>query len=136
MKTIRKGVGLILQGKLYLTDIAVTLYRSNLRPCIIILDGLSPDGEELCRATANVPDEFLAGQLPDRFAAKTWSENEGLWEQLEELCIQGTMTPLFQKCPTILPISGYVKAKVYGFSLEARWAFNELHEKALAERGL
>lgn len=136
MKTIRKGITITLHGKTYLCDLAVTLYRSNLRPCIILLDGLSPYGEELCRATANVPDEFLAGQPPSRFAAKTWSENEGLWEQLEEVCFQGTMTPLFQKCANLLPISKFVRAQVYDFAPEARGAFHELHEKAVAERGL
>lgn len=136
MKTIRKGISITLQGKTYLCDLAVTLYRSNLRPCVVLLDGISPYGEELTRATANVPEEFMVGQPAHRFAAKTWSENEGLWPQLEEVCIQGTMTPLFEKCATLLPISKYVQAQVYGFSPEARVAFNELHEKALAEKWL
>lgn len=136
MKTIRKGISITLHGKTYLCDLAVTLYRSNLRPCLVLLDGLSPYGEEITRATANVPDEFMAGQPAHRFTAKTWSENEGLWEQLEEVCIQGTMTPLFEKSAVLLPISKWVQAKVYGFSPEAREAFSLLHEKALAERGL
>ena len=136
MKTIRKGISITLHGKTYLCDLAVTLYRSNLRPCIILLDGLSPYDEEITRATANVPDEFMAGLLPPCFAAKTWSENEGLWEQLEEVCIQGTMIPLFQQTARLLPISQYVQAKVYTFAPEAMATFNELHEKAMAERGL
>ena len=136
MKTIRKGVYITLHGKTYLCDIAVTLYRSNLRPCIVLLDGLSPFGEEIARATANVPDELMAGQPAHRFAAKTWSENEGLWEQLEEVCIYCTMIPLFEKTALLLPLSKWVQAKVYDFSPEAVSSFNELHEKALAEKGL
>lgn len=136
MKTIRKGVAITLREKVYLCDIAVMLYRSNLRPCIVLLDSLSPYGEEITRATANIPNEFLVGQPPSRFAAKTWSENEGLWEQLEELCVYGTRTPLFEKCAGLAPISPYVQARIYDFSPEAKGVFNELYEKAMAEKGL
>jgi hypothetical protein len=136
MKTLRKGVSLTLHKKTYLCDIALTLYRSNHRPCIILLDALSPYGEELVRATANVPDELMAGLPPSRFAAKTWGENEGLWDQLEELCIQGTMTPMFQRCSTRLAISPFVHANVWDLAPELKNTFNELYEKALGERNL
>lgn len=93
MKLIRKAVPLTLSGSRYTCDILLDLYQSNRRPAIFLCasrpNDLSPEkiwsGTPIAIASVNPPEEYIQHLSATHFAAKNYSENAGLWEQLSQL---------------------------------------------------
>lgn len=99
MLTIKRDVPLILASRPYLCDIILTAY-ANGAPAILIVGAESSPlaGEHLTKATTNQESPLP----PSMFAAKTWSENEGLWSQLLPLKGEDGL-PLFIPTPHSVP---------------------------------
>lgn len=90
MKTLLRNIPLELAGRKYVCDIILGLYQSTKRPAIMLAESrpssMSPqaiwDGSPTAVASTNAPEEYIAHLTKAHFPAKTWTENEGLWEQL------------------------------------------------------
>jgi hypothetical protein len=74
-------------------------YNNNV-PALVVYD---EEGEELVRASVNLP-EFATALKPNQTFIKTWSENEGLLEALQEAGIVSA--------PKAWVPAGYSKAAV------------------------
>lgn len=107
MLTIKRDVPLILVSHPYLCDIILTTYASG-TPAILIVGAASSPlaGELINKATTN-PEITLP---PSMFAAKTWSENEGLWSQLFPLTDEDGL-PLFIRTNVTTPC-GFTTARL------------------------
>lgn len=80
MKTLKSSVPITLHNLTYTCDILLSMYVCNRSPAIILRgsEGSAYEGESITTASVNLKDSLP----PSMFAAKTWSENEGLWSQL------------------------------------------------------
>lgn len=139
-KTVLKGVDISLLGIDYHCDLAVGLYPETMRPAILLLT--SPVfieehdpiqySEIIAKASVCVPEEYIQ-HLPEYcFAAKVWSENEGLWEQLLSLRDENNMwlfEDLGQAC-----MMGFVKAPFYELSSPLYDAFLEVKAEYLSNK--
>lgn len=85
MKELASNIPITLFGRQYDCTILLAMYAEGGRPAISLFSK-SPEGflEPFRLATLNAPD-FLYGMPPTYTIAKTYSENEGLWEQLFSL---------------------------------------------------
>jgi hypothetical protein len=90
MKTLARNIPLTMYGRSYLCDIILGLYTLTKRPAIMLVASrpdslggeLAWDGTPIATASTNAPEEYIQHLTPPHFTAKTYSENEGLWEQL------------------------------------------------------
>lgn len=130
MKVIKSGVKITLYGHTYLVDVVLGMYANSLRPSVILVDSAKNTeafGEVVAIASTNAPQEFMIGMPEDHFAAKTYSENEGLWEQLEPLLSDETNSPLFLRTSWKLTL-GFIFSPVYSLGPEASNTFLQLKE--------
>lgn len=128
MRTIAKHVPVTMSGRKYLADVLLGVYASSLRPAIILAssrpDDLPDDrvwsAEPLAVASVNPPP---GQKLPSAysFPAKTWTENEDLWEHLSSLLVDGK--PFFQKENITLRF-GFCEAPVYSIAPDFRHLFD------------
>lgn len=139
-KTVIKGIDITLCGQPYHCDLAVGLYLETLRPAILLVT--SPVfieehdpiqySELLTKASTCVPEEYIQ-HLPEYcFAAKTWSENEGLWPQLLRLRDENNMV-LFEELGQAC-MMGFVKAPFYELSIPLYDAFLEVKAEYLSNK--
>lgn len=134
MKTLKKNVKLDIAGLYCTADILLAVYHEGKRPAILLVDSRPDDypgehawlGEPIACASTNAPAEYLQHLPTTYFASKNWSENEGLWEQLEPL-EDPTGERLFSPTTTRITL-GFVKSQIYNLS---PWAIS-LYEEEVA----
>jgi hypothetical protein len=137
-KLLARNVPLTLAGRQYTCDILLGMYVSTLRPSILLADSrpesLAGDiawlGEPIAIASSNAPVEYLQHLPQTCFAAKTWTENEGLWEQLLELADEHATLPLFIKTKWAVTL-GFAKAPIIQLGHHAEELFHELRNEAM-----
>lgn len=115
----------------YTCNMFLGLYTDSLQPAIVLR---TDEGEPFAKATVAVPEEYLMGFRAGTFAVKTWSENEGLWEQLSQLSgVDGN--PLFAR--TNYPRTQTPASITTGFVLSPLWELRglalEAYQRALKE---
>lgn len=116
MKVIKKDVEITLRGHTYLCDIVLGVYVNGKRPAITLVEAASNQsalGEVIAIASTNAPPEYLYNMPQHYFAGKNYSENEGLWPQLEPLCFEDTPAPLFLRTSKRLTLGLCVGVPVY-----------------------
>lgn len=133
-----------LSGVPYICDVLIGLYATSHRPCILLVDAKEFSSgwqESISTATTNPPPGFLEGYSFFCFAFKTWSENEGLLEQLLALKGEDDL-PFFVPVRTSngeadLKISlGFCKAPVFTLRGKALDLYTELLKELAAEEEL
>lgn len=136
MPILAKNVPLTLFGKTYLVNLFILAYATTQRPAItahLASDehfprGDLPAGELLCKATTNVPEEYIQHLPPVYFAAKTYSENEELWPQLLALTDEEGYPLFLDNRPTKVTC-GHTTIPIYSLGRKA----SQLFLKYLAE---
>ena len=130
VKTLAKNVPLDLGPRKYVVDILLGIYTSSKRPAIILVDSPSSpsailvDSSPVAVATAPAPAEYLQHLSPYFFSAKTWSENEGLWEVLS-LLVDEDENPLF--IPTRHKVTlGFAISPIYALGALGVSLYNDL----------
>ena len=126
MKVLKSNVPITLGKYTYHCDIILGLYAQTGQPAIILVDTAEKAcsmGETVAIASTSVDPAFLTGMPNSYFAGKNWSENEGLWEQLEPLCFGDTPAPLFLKTSKRLTLGHVVGVPVYDLGPDANEIF-------------
>ena len=126
MKVLKSNVPITLGGITYPCDIILGLYASTKQPAIILVDTAANResfGETVTVASVAVDPSYLTGMPNTYFAGKNWSENEGLWEQLEPLCYGDTPAPLFLRTSKRLTLGFCVGVPVYDLGPDAAEVF-------------
>ena len=116
MKVLKSNVPITRGDHTYHCDIILSVYPLTNQPAIILVDtAANPEafGETVTVASVSVDPAFLTGMPNTYFAGKNWSENEGLWEQLELLCYGDTPAPLFLRTSKRLTLGFCVGVPVY-----------------------
>jgi len=137
-KTVLKGVDITLFDTTYHCDVAIGLYPETLRPAVLLvtspvfLEEHDPIqySEIIAKASVCVPEEYMQHTPGAHFAAKVWSENEGLWEQLEKLK-DVDEEPLFTNSGQACTL-GFVRAPFYRLSPSLYKVFLEIKAEYLS----
>lgn len=134
MKTLAEKIVLTLSGQTYVCDIILAAYHTTKRPSILLSESRPSElpaerswlGEPIAVASTNAPAEYLQHLPRHYFCAKNWTENEGLWEQLE-LVLDKNDDQLF--LPTRHQITlGFARSRIYSLSPWAISLFEDLLE--------
>jgi hypothetical protein len=136
MKVIASNIPIHLHGQNYTCDLVLGIYASTRRPALTLVSALVQDfGEAIAVVTTNAPDEYLTSLPLPIFCVKTWSENEGLWEQLVSLETDLDNLPLFSRAVNIrtgTPLSitlGFARSPLYDLRHTALRAFYTLSKE-------
>ena len=132
MKTVLTSFPITLLDRTYICDLVLSLYLPSRRPCILLFENplnapdenLAQHSDIVAHATTSAPAEFFTGMSPYAFAAKTWTENESLWEQLFELRSANGF-PLFEPTGKAFTL-GFCRAPVFLLAAHPAHLYNEL----------
>jgi hypothetical protein len=122
MKTLAEKIVLNLAGQTYVCDILLAAYHMGKRPSILLCESRPSDlpaerawfGEPIAVASTNAPPGYLQHLPLHFFTAKNYSENEGLWEQLELLRDEHDDL-LFPPTPHMVTL-GFTRCRIYSLS--------------------
>lgn len=139
MKTLAKKVPIQLFGTAYTCDVLLGMYENGLRPSIILVT--SPEegndnatmSEPFAIASTNPPPEYIQHLPANCFAGKTYSENQGIWEQLLTLTDENESLPLFAATKWKITL-GFVTAPIYQLGPHATELYEQLRAELLAAR--
>lgn len=132
MKVIARKIPLTLAGTTHTCNILVGLYAVGSRPAVILVatrpddypGSLAWEGAPLAIASSVCPPEYIQHLSPAHFPAKTWTENEGLWDQLLLLTDEDNF-PLFLQTRHKVTL-GFSTAPIMLLGPNAAEAFDQL----------
>ena len=127
-------------GGKYLVDVRLMTYKNG-RAALVLTDADSSGvdyGQTVAVLSSNPPEEFTLNYPPFIFGVKTWSENEGLWEQFKDLGdeIGPFWEPVYAR-GTNQPVdvlSGFVRIPLWKLANTARRLF-EADDTPTTEKG-